>query len=94
MACGLFCRAFLVQFDQTQKDLFVGQFHGPAVGGGDFGVDLVMNVAQDTDQALIVNLLVVTLDMGMLSLRVSTRKVFYYFLTFGISFIWVGKPLQ
>lgn len=55
-------RPSAVQGDKVLQNLIIDQGDGPAIGIGHGGVDLVVQVAQDADQALIVNLAVLALD--------------------------------
>ena len=53
MAGGFFFGAFRVQGDEAGEDFGVGQVGGPAVGGGDLGVEFVVVFLQDQDQAVV-----------------------------------------
>ena len=63
VAACLFLGAFFVQRDEAEEDVFVGKVHGPVIGLGHGGVDLVVQVLEDADQALVVNFAVLALDV-------------------------------
>ena len=44
-----------VEFDQAEKNVFGGKIRGPAVGFGDGAIEIVVEVAEDRDEAVVVN---------------------------------------
>ncbi len=54
-AAAFFVGALVIKGDKAGKDFFVGEVGGPAVGIGDGGVEVVVNLAEDGDEALLVN---------------------------------------
>ena len=44
-----------VEFDQAEKNVFGGKILGPAVGFGDGAIEIVVEVAEDRDEAVVVN---------------------------------------
>jgi hypothetical protein len=52
MATRLFLGAFFVKRDKAEQDVFVAQVHGPAIGIGHGGINLIVQITQDADQAL------------------------------------------
>src|ERR1019366_761122 len=44
-----------VKLDQAEKDVFGGQFRGPAVGLGDGAIQIVVEVSKDRYEAVVVN---------------------------------------
>lgn len=55
-AGGFFFGAFGVEGDEAFEDFGVGERGGPAVGGEDGGVEVVVELAEDGDEALVVDL--------------------------------------
>ena len=53
---GFFFAAFGVESDKAFEDFGVGQSGGPAVGGEDGGVEVVVELTKDGDEALVVDL--------------------------------------
>jgi hypothetical protein len=52
MATRLLLGAFFVKRDKAEQDVFVAQVHGPAIGIGHGGINLIVQITQDADQAL------------------------------------------
>jgi len=59
---GFFGGALGIQRDQAFEDLFVGEGGGPAVGGEDGGVEVVVNLFEDADEAGVVDFLVFVVE--------------------------------
>src|SRR5215213_8899387 len=57
-AAGFFGGALGIEGDEAFEDLLVGDVGGPAVGGEDGGVEIVMNLLEDADQSGVVGFLV------------------------------------
>ena len=54
--------ALAVEGDEAVQDVVVGEVRRPAVGAGGLGVDLVVELAEDADEAVVVDLAVPALD--------------------------------
>lgn len=54
-AAAFFFGPLVVEGDEASEDFFVGEVDGPAVGIGHGGVEVVVNLAEDGDEALLVN---------------------------------------
>ena len=56
-AAAFFFGALVVEGDESAEDFFVGEIGGPAVGVGDGGVEIVVDLFEDGDEALLVDFL-------------------------------------
>ena len=56
-AAAFFVGPLVVEGDEPGEDFFVGEVGGPAVGVGDGGVEVVVDLAEDGDEALLVDVL-------------------------------------
>ncbi len=54
-AAAFFFGPLVVEGDEAGEDFFVGEVDGPAVGVGNGGVEVLVNLAEDGDESLLVN---------------------------------------
>ena len=54
-AAAFFFGPLVVEGDESFQDFFVGEVDGPAIGIGDGGVEVVVDLAEDGDEALLVD---------------------------------------